>query len=211
MASSASSPTIRPSRWAWLLCAIAIWPTSASAQTVEVAGGLGAGFPQNDANLMTSGRFAVVWADRLETSLRATWFNRPEHSGITTYYIGSRESPQPVRIIVTLGDRSLLEGQLLYHYWRGATVRPFLGFGLSSVRDREVARCEVPGCELLRPGLPLGKETFTRTSFAGIVGGSGSLSSGLTVRGGIQVHCPVCEELSFVEAFVDIGYRFGGR
>ena len=160
---------------------------------------------------MLGGQAGVLWNDRWETAVRATWFDRPQTSGASAYYIGSRDAPHVLRVVHMPGNRVLLTGQVLYHYWHGSAVRPFLGVGIGTIRDREVVRCEVAGCDTLLPGLPLGELTSSTFAFAGIAGVSATFGEHFVIRGGVEIYCPVCEEVSVFETYVGLGYRFGRR
>lgn len=200
------------------LCVLSMLPVSSLAQTVDAIGTVGIGsrgseseLARSEARLMLGGQAGVLWDGRLETAVRATWFDRPERTGASTYYFGSRSAPEPLRVLHTPGDRVLLTGQVTYHFRRGASVHPFLGAGLGVIHDREDIRCEVPGCEALLPGLTTGRLTSTAFDLAAIGGVAVVVSNHVVLRGGLQLHCPLCEETSVLETFFDVGYRFGSR
>ena len=91
----------------------------------------------------------------------------------------------------------------------GRIIRPFVGGGLGTFRHTELTVCEVPGCDLVIPSLPLGKRTTSHGDIIAIVGASTMLRNHVVIRGGVQFHNLLWgEELSLFETSVGFGYRF---
>jgi hypothetical protein len=188
-------------------------PQPALPQSVEVSATVGVGMhgSQSEARSMLGGQVGVWWNHGWQTTLRATWFAPSDFSGVSTYYIGSADDPRPVGLRHTPGKRRVVTSQTLYHFRRGTMIRPFLGPVFGVIRDREVNSCDIAGCEALAPALPFGPRSSSTFSLGGAFGASADISEHFVIRGGVQLHCPMCEEFSIVETFVDIGYRFGKR
>ena len=196
-----------------VVCLSVFLPEPALSQSVEVGGTVGVGLhgSRSDARSMLGGQVGVWWNDGWETTLRATWFAPSDFSGVSTYYIGSAADPRPVGLRHTPRKRRVVTSQTLYHFRRGTMIRPFLGPVFGVIRDRVVNSCDIAGCEALAPGLPFGPRSSSLFSVGVAFGVFADFSEHFVIRGGVQLHCPMCEEFSIFETFVDVGYRFGKR
>jgi hypothetical protein len=142
----------------------------------------------------------------------------PDITGGATYYYGCEVDARTGRCRPTgsvniigrsISPRRFMAGQGLYHFQRGRIIRPFVGGGLGTFRHTELTVCEVPGCDLVMPGLPLGKRTTSHGDIMAIIGASTMLRNHVVIRGGVQFHNLLWgEELSLFEASVGFGYRF---
>ena len=116
----------------------------------------------------------VWWTDRFETMVRMAWLHLGDWTGIETYFdcardeIGSGCTPIPaVRVIRhRTSPRTFITGSALYHLHAGRTVRPFVGAGIGTIRDREQVTCEPAGCEAPLAGFVGTRVEGTPTSSA---------------------------------------------
>jgi hypothetical protein len=205
-----------------LLAALSLLSSPASAQTVEVGGTLGTGIKGREGSFGTPARamgavHGSLWlADRLETGLRIAWLDRTSRRWAATYYygcsgvlVGGHCLPSGSFRVVSdsTSPRTFVDLQVLYHFRAGKRVRPFAGVAIGQWYEKESVRCEVPGCELLQPGLRLGDRTVRQSDLAPTFGASAVFRTRFVVRGGVSYHNPLGEDWSAFETFVGIGYR----
>jgi len=197
----------------------------AAAQTLELGGSIGIGIRGRDGSafgrdsrVMSGVHASVWWEDRLETGFRVAWQELPQQKFAATYFYGCVELDaagrcrRPAGSFRVISDRTsprtFLNVVILYHFLPGEFARPFVGAGMGGWRETEFIRCEVPGCEALRPTLSLGPRTEWRDDLAPTAGISVTLARRLVVRGGFALHNLFAEEWSTFESFLAIGYRF---
>ena len=196
------------------------------AQQLEIGGTAGVGargseaaLVRTEAHVITGVRVSGWWLSRVETGLRVAWLALPTPiRGVTYFYgceIGTGGRCEPTGSLRVLFERTsprtFLSGHLLYHFRHGQQWRPFAGVAFGGMRDTEFRRCEVAGCQELLPGLQpvLGSRTAWNTDpLSPVAGVSTTVGKRVIVRGGIQLHRPFGEELSLLETFAGIGYRF---
>ena len=207
-----------------LLCLIVA--PSARAQQLEFGGTAGIGsrgsesaLARAEAHVITGVHVSGWWLSRVETGLRMAWLQLPTRIGSATYYYGCETTPegrcQPAGSLRVLFERTsprtFIGGHVLYHFRDGRRWRPFAGVAFGGMRDTERGRCETAGCQELLPGLQsvLGSRTSWYADLLSPVAGvSATVAQRVIIRGGIQLHRPFGEELSLLETFAGVGYRF---
>ena len=196
------------------------------AQQLEIGGTAGVGARgsesapvRTEAHVITGVHVSGWWLSRVETGLRVAWLKLPTRIGGATYYygceIGTGGRCQPTGSLQVLFERTsprtFVGGQILYHFRHGKQWRPFAGVAFGGIRDTEFRRCEVAGCQEQLPGLQsaLGSRTeWHADPLSPAAGVSTTVGKRVIIRGGVQFHRPFGEELSLLETFVGIGYRF---
>lgn len=165
-----------------------------------------AGFDRH--GLRTPGLRLGIWlADWIEVSGRVAWFEQPDRHARSRF----PDRADSIQYAVLERRRTIVQGEVTWHYRRGKRVRPNVGVGIGGYRLSERVTCEPAGCEseLGRTGLSAGPSSEWHHDVSVAVGISVLLHPRVRVRGGRRIHNPWGEHLALSETFAAIGYRFG--
>ena len=184
--------------------------TSAAAQVVEVGTSISAACLGSEGSVCGGGTHPLVaghaswWAaDRIELTARIGRTVLPSRSFTQTF-------PFDVDVAITDRARDYVSGLFVYHFRRGESVRPMLGFGAGAFAFVDQVTCQPLDCESV-PGLPpSGSSRRWQRDVIFTAGLSGIIRERWVWRGGVITHQFAAEHHSTVETFVGIGYRFGG-
>jgi hypothetical protein len=211
----------------FFVTALGLICSNASAQVVELGGGLSRGCPGDSSGFCGDDRGAMwavhttVWFDdRLEAGIRFGVLPLPDYTHAVAHDSrfdvvddpAIRELP---RVDVAVRDRSrrIFSGEAIYHFARGRIVRPMLGIGLGDMSNRFDQACAPAGCERLMPTLssPVGKQATHIHNVTIVAGLSTRIHDKLQLRGGVRLHNFAGEETSTSELFIASGIRFALR
>lgn len=155
------------------------------------------------------GGYGSVWlTEQLEAQVRVTRFGLDElrHS----FEVSGATPPMTVTVVTSNRSRTLLNGQLLYHFGRGP-LRPSVGVGVGRRRDRQRVACTTADCESvpapLRGGAPLGAQTLSGPNLPLSLGLHARLGARLVARVGLTHHNLVGDYLASTEWWAGIGLR----
>ena len=202
---------MRPTPLLLIPVVLALNAAALAAQTFEVGGSVAASCIGSDGSLCSEGGLrtvgpaASIWlGDRVEVGARVIWFQLSDLSPTLT-------GPPTVDFAVTDRERTIAQGEVIWHFRRGKRVRPLLGFGVGRYWRRQVSSCSPQGCETaLGPGYSFGSTKTSDSDQAIVAGLSVLLNPRVRLRGGWRYHNPFKDELAVPEFFLALGYRIGG-
>ena len=192
-----------------LAASLTLFSTTATAQVVEVGGSLASACLGSDGSMCGSGHrpmaaaYASLWpSEGVELTFRLSRVPLTSFGINTTF-------PTPVSMAVTRRSRQYISGLFTYHFRRGESIRPILGFGFGGYAQAQNVQCQSQDCSGV-PGLP--PEGHNRTWMTDVIllaGLSGPIGDRWTWRGGWLSHRFANDHHSTIELFAGIGYRFG--
>jgi hypothetical protein len=185
--------------------------TTATAQVVELGGSVASACLGSDGSLCGNGHRAALAAhfslwpsDSSELTVRVGRVPLQSIGFNTTF-------PTPISVAITDRSQGYVSGIFSYHFRRGRSVRPMVGFGWGGIASSEHVRCEPAICAET-PGLqPEGDNRTWMHDVIWLAGLSGPIGARWTWRGGVLTHRFLNDENSTVEMVVGLGYRWPAR
>lgn len=192
-----------------LAASLVLFPAMTDAQVMEVGATIAAGCLGSDGSACGTGTHTMPGAhaswwigDRVELSARVARVALPAYRATTVF-------PTVVTFEVTDRSREFVSALFIYHFGRGKTIRPMLGFGSGGYAHSQRVRCEPVRCGGVA-GVPReGQHRVWMTDAILAAGVSGDVGSHWMLRGGFLSHRFANDENSSIELFVGVGYHFG--